>query len=77
MAITESTYVQLQNFFNKSDFTGKGGVITDWTVLLFMNMRGVSYSSISRIGIKKDLRPGQACRYKYAPFSLFRDAYVW
>jgi hypothetical protein len=29
MPITESTYVQLQNFFNKSDFTGKGGVITD------------------------------------------------
>ena len=29
MAITESAYVQLQNFFNKSDFTGKGGVITD------------------------------------------------
>ena len=29
MPINESIYSQLQNFFNKSDFTGKGGVITD------------------------------------------------
>src|SRR5215203_4083527 len=29
MPISESIYNQLQNFFNKSDFTGKGGVITD------------------------------------------------
>ena len=29
MPISESIYTQLQNFFNKSDFTGKGAVITD------------------------------------------------
>ena len=29
MPISESIYNQLQSFFNKSDFNGKGGVITD------------------------------------------------
>ena len=29
MALAESISAQLQNFFNQSDFTGKGGVITD------------------------------------------------
>ncbi len=29
MALNESIYTQLQDFFNQSDFAGKGGVITD------------------------------------------------
>jgi hypothetical protein len=29
MPINESISAQLQNFFNQSDFAGKGGVITD------------------------------------------------